>query len=96
VPAKLYEYLRAQRPVLAVVGPGASRDLVEELQAGWPADPQDQHALDRTVQDVISHWRKGKMAQKTVNMNDIRRYSRENLSRELASLFDRLIRERHA
>lgn len=48
VPAKLFEYLRSSRPVLALVHPGGdTAGLLAELQAGFVLDIDDVEALTR-------------------------------------------------
>ena len=41
VPAKLYEYLRAMRPVLALVLPGATSEVLAMTGGGWLANPRN-------------------------------------------------------
>lgn len=45
VPGKLYEYIGAARPVLAVAPEGPAADLVRRLRMGWVADPGSPGAI---------------------------------------------------
>ena len=48
---KIFEYLAAQKPILALVPSGAAADLVLEANAGWVVPPDDIPAIaDRLVQ----------------------------------------------
>ena len=53
VPAKLYEYARVGRPVLALVTPGATWDEVHRLRAGWTLDPANEDALADLILHVL-------------------------------------------
>jgi hypothetical protein len=38
IPAKIYEYLHALKPLLALVHPGATSELLGTVGGGWAAD----------------------------------------------------------
>lgn len=97
VPAKLYEYLRIGRPVLGLLNDGATQQLVDGLGAGWTADPSRADAMDRAVGEIVDAWREDTLARRTARIEDIRRYSRQSLAKELAELFEGLTGDkRHA
>lgn len=45
IPGKLYEYIGAARPVLAIAPEGAAADLVRKLRMGWVAAPGAPEAI---------------------------------------------------
>lgn len=97
VPAKLYEYLRAQKPILALVNAGATCEVVKDCQAGWTIDPRQSAAIAQAVNEIIWRWRDGSLQTKAACVERVKRYSRKHLAYELASLFDGLAAEpRHA
>ncbi len=61
VPVKLYEYLRAGRPILALCPPGASARLIEEARGGWVVPPGDREALRRVLALAYGDWEAGRM-----------------------------------
>lgn len=55
VPAKLYEYMAAGRPVLALVEPGGETDmLVNRSGAGIAVAADDEHAIERALVALVS------------------------------------------
>ena len=60
VPGKLYEYLRAGRPILALSPEGQTSSLIHEAEGGWVVPPGDREALRRTVAAAYEDWTKGK------------------------------------
>jgi glycosyltransferase involved in cell wall biosynthesis len=90
IPAKLYEYLRAQKPVLAVVYPGATSEILSTTGGGWTVDPRDEAALEETIAVAYNVWVTGNLSTVTANLDTLRRYERRTLTGNLASLFDRL------
>lgn len=67
VPAKLYEYLGAGKPVLALVQPGEASRLVEECEAGFvlplsQSGPEEESDIQRTagiITQVFRRWEAG-------------------------------------
>ena len=84
---KVFEYLAAERPILAAVPPdGAAAKLLEETGAGVVAPPDDVPALRAALEDLYVRWRAG-----TLNGTPLSAEWREQLSRatrveELADL----------
>ena len=88
VPAKLYEYLRAGKPTLALVRPGAVSELLNETGGGWEVDPRDSSTLDSTLTEIVAAWRSDRLAQHCADLVALRRFDRRALTAELACLFD--------
>jgi glycosyltransferase involved in cell wall biosynthesis len=53
IAGKTFEYLALGRPVLAVVTPGAMRDLVTWAESGIVADPDDTDAVAAAIERVV-------------------------------------------
>jgi glycosyltransferase involved in cell wall biosynthesis len=57
---KIYEYLAAERPILAAVPTGgAAAELVREAAAGLVVPPDDVEAIEGALHDLHSRWRGG-------------------------------------
>src|SRR5439155_23190521 len=56
VPAKLFEYLRAGRPVLALVPDGATAEIMRDVGGGWVVNPADGSALRDAIVSVYRAW----------------------------------------
>jgi glycosyltransferase involved in cell wall biosynthesis len=90
VPAKLYEYLRAQRPVLAIVYPGATAEVLEVTGGGWAVDPRDDAAMDKAITVAYSAWKLDSLQRCAADLNALRQFDRRTLTGALAKLFDQL------
>jgi glycosyltransferase involved in cell wall biosynthesis len=58
-PGKLYEYLRAGRPILSISRDGTTPGLIREARAGWVVPPGDTHALAEILKRAYQDWRLG-------------------------------------
>ena len=59
---KVFEYLAAERPVLAVVPPdGAAAGLIRETGAGVVAPPEDVEAIAQALAELHGGWRDGEL-----------------------------------
>lgn len=59
---KVFEYLAAERPVLAVVPPdGAAADLIRQTGAGVVAAPEDVDGIREALLDLHARWREGRL-----------------------------------
>jgi glycosyltransferase involved in cell wall biosynthesis len=90
VPAKLYEYLRAQRPVLALVQPGAAAEVLAATGGGWTIDPRDEVAMDNVVEVAYNAWKAGSLGTCSANLDALRQFDRRVLTGQLASIFAQL------
>ncbi len=89
VPAKVYEYLRLGRPLLALVSGGAVAELLQETGAGRPVAPTD-------VEGIAAALRAAYAERRTPGTPDaaparVARYSRERLSATLAELLEECV-----
>ena len=90
VPAKLYEYLRSQKPVLALVNPGASQELISETAGGWAIEPCDHKGLTAVIVEIYRLWDSGELIHKGASLHAVEQYSRQNLTGALADIFNSL------
>lgn len=90
VPAKLYEYLRAQKPVLALVPQGATGEVLAMTGGGWSIPPEDHKGLEDALSTMFRRWTEGRLAEDRADLSILRRFDRKALTGQLAALFDRL------
>jgi glycosyltransferase involved in cell wall biosynthesis len=85
--AKVFEYLAAERPILAAVPPeGAAAALVREAGAGPVVPPDDVDAIEGALRDLHAHWRAGSL-DGTPLTDDLRaRIDRRARAEDLADL----------
>jgi len=84
---KVFEYLAAERPILAVVPPdGAAAKLIEETHAGVVAPPEDVDAIRDALAGLVERHRAGTLNGTPLAPADRDRLSRVRRSEELADL----------
>lgn len=92
IPAKLFEYLRAGRPVLAVTHKSASAELLQEVGGGTVVNPDDPSAMIEALRAMIGAARSGLWATK-INVGVLESYTRRRLSERLASELDSIVEQ---
>ncbi|HEY4611843.1 MAG TPA: hypothetical protein VII11_02550, partial [Bacteroidota bacterium] len=87
VPGKVFEYIGARRPILAIAPDGAAAELLRETRSGYVAPNQDILAIKRAF---LECYEKFGYRQETFEPNDeaIRRYERKEIASQLAVLLD--------
>ena len=88
---KVFEYLAAERPILALVPPdGAAASLIRETGAGVVVAPEDVEGITAALRDLHARWREGALAAAPLSDEWRRRVSRRTRVEELAQLLERL------
>jgi glycosyltransferase involved in cell wall biosynthesis len=90
VPAKLYEYLRLQKPVMALVLRGEASDVLTATGGGIAIDPTDQQSLVDALSKLYDSWAQGTLHRERPNLALVQRFDRRELTRELAAIFEKL------
>ena len=86
---KIYEYLAAERPILAAVPPdGAAAALVNETGAGVVVPPGDSTALVAALDRMVGEWRAGSLAAPSLTPDWKQRLSRTTRARELLEVIE--------
>jgi glycosyltransferase involved in cell wall biosynthesis len=84
---KVFEYLAAERPILAAVPPdGAAADLIRETDAGIVAAPDDVEALTAALRTLHAAWAAGTLDGARLSAADRERLGRGARVEELAEL----------
>jgi glycosyltransferase involved in cell wall biosynthesis len=84
---KVFEYLAAERPILAVVPPdGAAAGLIRGTGAGVVAPPEDVPAIRAALEGLHMRWQAGQLDGTRLDPETRRRLSRETRVAELAEL----------
>lgn len=85
---KLFEYLAARKPILALAPAGsAAAELIKELKVGVVVDPLDKVAIKKAIIDLYEKWQNNELVIPQVNID---RFSREKLTEKLAGIFNNL------
>lgn len=88
IPAKTFEYLPLRKPILALAGPGALGDLMQQHRFGCRAAPDDAAQVERVLEDLVTDVRAGRVDRYLAA--DPSRLTRRALTRDLAAVFDRV------
>ena len=84
---KVFEYLAAERPILAAVPPdGAAAALIRETGAGIVTPPDDVHALREALRGLHARWQAGQLDGPPLPPDQRERLSRATRAEELAEL----------
>lgn len=90
IPAKAYEYLRAQKPVLALTDKkGDTASLLQKNHVAYIAPLDDAEHIYKTIAQFIEKM--DKTTEKVPDTPDISRYSRENISTEWVNHIAKLL-----
>lgn len=90
VPGKVYEYLGAMRPIIAIAPPsGAIGDLLRETNAGEAVAQSDIDSQARIIKQVYNDWNSD-TSSFAMEPEKISRYERREATKSLAALFDTL------
>jgi len=88
---KVFEYLAAERPILAAVPPdGAAADLLRETGVGTIVAPDDPVAIQAGLEELVERWRAGGPEAATLPAEIRERLSRRARAEELAELLWRV------
>jgi glycosyltransferase involved in cell wall biosynthesis len=84
---KIFEYLAAERPILAAVPPdGAAAKLVRETGAGIVVAPEDERGIRDALIGLHARWKAGQLSNGHMSPEQRRKLSREARVEELADL----------
>lgn len=91
IPGKLFEYLQAKRPIMAI-GPEGSdiSEILKETQSGVFIKATESSVMKEKIVEYYNKFKSNKLA---VSDADISNYSRENLTGKLASVIKKVANE---
>jgi hypothetical protein len=95
IPAKLYEYLRARRPIFALTDEkGDTAAVLRDAKVGTIASLDSSRSIERAFEQFIQQVRSGTAPIAPDEI--VRAYSRESKVRDMAMLFEHLVKEGHS
>lgn len=82
-PAKIFEYLKARRPIIAVVPSGHVSELIMKTNAGIICD-YDADSVRRALIEIFNEWHLGKI--RVISEEDLARFERNLLAKQLSEI----------
>jgi glycosyltransferase involved in cell wall biosynthesis len=95
VPGKLYEYMGAGRPILALVPESEAADLVRDLDWGEVAPPDDVEAIAAALLRLVEHKRAGRLG-RAYACRGRERFERPAQAAQIAGLLDSIVDARRS
>ena len=89
---KIFEYLAADRPILAAVPPGDAADLITQISAGWCVNPRDTAAIQSLLEELIEKKTAGTLHNTNRDEQPVAQFERRVLTGKLAALLDSLLK----
>jgi glycosyltransferase involved in cell wall biosynthesis len=87
---KVFEYMGAKRPVLAVAPTdGEAADIIRQTNIGIVIDPDDTTAIANAIEDFYTEWRNGHNSYSPRD-EEVKQYSRQEQAHQLSELFAQL------
>jgi glycosyltransferase involved in cell wall biosynthesis len=88
----VFEYLAAERPILAVVPPdGAAAGLIRDAGAGVVVAPDDVDGMAAALRDLHGRWRAGSLEEAPLADEWRRKVSRRARSEEFAHVLEAVV-----
>ena len=87
VSGKVFEYLAAERPIVALVPPeGDAAALLRDTGSAWIADPDDEAAIAAAIGEAVAAWEDDRLDERRLTPEWRERLDRRTRARELAEL----------
>lgn len=91
--AKIFEYLRAQRPILALVSPeGDTARLVREYGTGLVVSTDNIEGIVRAFLEMYGAFCRGELAVRS-DLTQIQQFERKNQTKELAEILNAVVEQ---
>ena len=91
---KVFEYVAARRPILALVPDGAAREFLENIGEGHIAAPDSPAMIEQAIERLLYEWRVGEKKRIVLPENKIiRNYERQRLTQRLCTNLNAIARE---
>jgi glycosyltransferase involved in cell wall biosynthesis len=94
VSGKVFEYLAAERPIVALVPPeGDAATLLRDTGSAWIADPDDEAAIGAALAEAVAAWEADALGERQLTPEWRERLDRRTRARELAELLREAVAE---
>jgi len=87
IPGKIFEYLGAKKPILALAPQGVAADLIKSTNTGIVVLPTDINSIKQAILKLFQEWRRRSLR---IISCDVSKYDRKVLTKKLAKVFQSL------
>ena len=95
IPGKLFEYMAARRPILALQREGEASRLIREHGLGIVVEPDDPDEAARAIAEYYQQWLAGALKLPPATPENLRTFHRREQARQMANILDELCRAAH-
>ena len=89
VPAKIFEYLRSKKPILALVPEHTTvAEIVSSTKSGVVINPTHTEEIKNAIFEMYEKYKKGTLKLDGEDDSVIYQYERKELTRKLAEVFN--------
>jgi len=92
IPQKTFQYLRAGKPILAVVPEGSTAELIRATKTGMVITLGDCNKIAETIYELFKRKETGELKY-TPDFAMIRKFARERLTEQLSDILNRLVQK---
>ena len=86
---KIFEYLAANKTILALAPKGAAARLISEANAGVVVDPDDVQTISSALAELYSRWKRGELESRSIP-SVVQKFDRRLLTSTLAEQLDQI------
>jgi glycosyltransferase involved in cell wall biosynthesis len=90
VPAKVYEYIRAGVPIIALAKEGATSELIKTMNAGIVAHPNDINEIKGTIYRLYMEYKES-ISRVKIDLAVSEKFDRKFLTQNLVNIFESFI-----
>jgi len=87
IPGKVFEYLGAKRPILAIAPLGNAADVISSTKTGVIVPPRNTGVIAEAIFKLFQDWKSGTLK---VAESDVSEYDRKVLTQKLAKVFQQV------
>jgi glycosyltransferase involved in cell wall biosynthesis len=89
IPGKVFEYLGAKKPILAIAPLGAVADIMNSTKSGVIVPPWNIDAIGQAILKLFQDWKSGTLKDVESNISE---YNRKALTQKLVNIFQKASR----
>ncbi len=90
---KLFEYIGARKPILALAPEGDAAELIRKFNLGFVVHPKDLPGIKETLLHLVDGWQNERLKFEA-SEEDVTKFDRRNLTRELNRIFNQTVSKR--